>query len=151
MKTRNRTDFIVIHCSATDDDLDIGFAEIDRWHRAKGWQMCGYHLIIRRDGKLETGRELGVSGAHVEGYNSRSVGICMVGGVDADDGNRARDNFTSAQWDTLREVVASLRMKYPRATVQGHRDFPGVAKACPSFDVAAWLARVGISNPAPKE
>lgn len=148
MRPRNRTEFIVIHCSATDDGVDIGAAEIDKWHRAKGWAMIGYHLVIRRDGTVEAGRALELTGAHVEGWNSKSVGVCLVGGVEADDMNRARNNFTAAQWIALERVARQLRGRWPAAKICGHRDFPGVRKACPSFDVAEWLGRVGLSNPA---
>jgi N-acetylmuramoyl-L-alanine amidase len=148
MRIRSRTDFIVIHCSATDDDIDIGVAEIRRWHVERGFADIGYHFVIRRDGRIEKGRDIGVTGAHVEGWNSRSVGVCMVGGVEADDMNRARDNFTEAQWASLLILVKTLMEKYPTAKVLGHRDFPKVAKACPSFDVRGWLTRVGLLVPA---
>lgn len=148
MRVRPRTDFIVIHCSATDDSLDIGAAEIRKWHLAKEWADIGYHYVIRRDGTIENGREDELTGAHVEGYNSRSLGICLVGGVDADDGNKAVNNYTDEQWNSLVVLLRTLRQKYPKAKIQGHRDFPGVKKACPCFDVGMWLPTVKIDNPA---
>jgi hypothetical protein len=39
-------------------------------------------------------------------------------------------------------IVKDLQSKYPNAKVLGHRDFPKVSKACPSFDVAAWLKTI---------
>lgn len=138
MKTRARTDYIAVHCAATPPNLDIGRAEIDRWHRAKGWLMIGYHLVIRRDGRVETGRPIDAIGAHVKNYNHNSVGVCLVGGVDVH--GKPDNNFTSAQWETLAVVLRDLKAKYPKAYVQGHRDFPNVHKACPSFDVRDWLA-----------
>lgn len=137
MKSRTRTDYIAVHCAATTPAMDIGRAEIDRWHRAKGWLMIGYHFIIRRDGRVEIGRPVDAIGAHVEGYNAVSVGICLVGGVDAQ--GRAEDNFTIAQWGALAELLIELKAKYPNATIQGHRDFPRVAKDCPCFDVRRWI------------
>lgn len=136
-KTRDRTDYIVVHCSATRPSQDIGRADIDRWHRAKGWNGIGYNYVIRRDGTLEVGRPLEAVGSHVLGYNEVSVGICLAGGV-AEDGKTPEDNFTPAQKDTLAKAVRILLKEYPKATVQGHRDFPKVAKACPSFDVKKW-------------
>ena len=38
------------------------------------------------------------------------------------------------------DIIVALTERYPKAQVLGHRDFPGVAKACPSFDVKTWLA-----------
>ena len=135
---RKTTDFIVVHCSATTSKMDIGAAEIDRWHRSKGWQCIGYTFVIRRDGSIEEGREVDVIGAHVEGHNANSIGICMVGGVAAD-GKTPENNFTPEQFASLKSLVARLKTKYHDAVVQGHRDFPGVAKACPSFSVKDWL------------
>jgi len=95
--------------------------------------------VIRRDGTVEKGRDDSVVGAHVQGFNENSVGICMVGGVSADDVNKAQNNFTPKQFASLKTLLVDLKKKYPKAKIQGHKDFPGVAKACPSFDVKAWL------------
>ena len=138
-KDRKSTDYIAVHCSATSDKQDIGAADIDKWHRAKGWACIGYHYVIRRDGTLEVGRKESSVGAHVQGFNENSIGICMVGGVDANDVNKAVNNFTPEQFGTLRKLIAELQARYPKAKVQGHRDFPNVKKACPCFDVAKWL------------
>lgn len=135
---RKSTDFIVIHCSATQAKADIGAAEIDRWHRGQGWQTIGYHYVIRRTGLIEEGREEDKIGSHVQNHNANSIGICMIGGVAAD-GKTPENNFTPEQFDSLKSLVARLKTKYTNAVVQGHRDFPGVAKACPSFSVKDWL------------
>ena len=66
------------------------------------------------------------------------VGICMVGGVDA--ANKPENNYTEAQFKTLAELVGLLAARYKGAKVVGHRDFPGVAKACPCFDAQQWWA-----------
>ena len=83
-KSRTATDYIAVHCAATPPKADIGVAAIDRWHRAKGWNGVGYHRVIRRDGTIEQGRPDEAVGAHVEGFNSTAVGICLAGGVAAD-------------------------------------------------------------------
>lgn len=136
---RRATDHIVVHCSATRPSQDISARDIDRWHRAQGWSGIGYHFVIRRDGTLEHGRPADVIGSHVQGHNAKSIGICLAGGV-AEDGKTPEDNFTAAQKATLEATVKELLTEYPKATVQGHRDFPGVKKACPSFDVRKWWA-----------
>lgn len=141
-KIRDKTEFIAIHCSATGENQNIGRAEIDRWHRAQGWNGIGYHFVIRRDGTVETGRPVEAIGSHVAGYNATSVGICMVGGVDANDPKQVKDNFTKEQMMSLLVVVKDLKARYPEAVVQGHRDFPDVKKACPSFDAKAWWRKV---------
>lgn len=127
---------IVVHCSATKASMDIGATEIDRWHREQGWWRIGYHLVIKRDGTLEAGRPLHNMGAHAKGHNESSWGICMVGGLD-EEGN-PENNFTQAQFETLRQVIYFLKTLAKRATVLGHRDLPHVNKDCPCFDVEEW-------------
>jgi len=130
MATKKRTDthWIAIHCAATPPDMDIGFAEIDRWHKERGWIGCGYHKIIRRDGTVENGRDIDAIGAHVRGFNQTSIGICLVGTSD----------FTDEQFDALKNLISDLLDRYPEASLRGHRDFPNVKKECPGFDVQKW-------------
>ena len=147
---RLSTDYIVIHCSATSPEWDIGAAEIRDLHRGygqvttgpwvglmrNGWKDIGYHFVIRRNGKVETGRPQQAVGAHAFGHNNNSIGICLVGGTTAQ--CIAECNFTRAQWATLENLVYAQKDSWPNATVLGHRDLPGVNKACPSFDAASW-------------
>jgi N-acetylmuramoyl-L-alanine amidase len=95
--------------------------------------------VIKRDGTIEQGRKETQAGAHVADWNSVSLGICMIGGVDANDHTKAVNNYTPAQWVSLKKLLLELKTRYPNAKIQGHRDFPKVAKACPCFDVATWL------------
>jgi N-acetylmuramoyl-L-alanine amidase len=136
-----KIDWIIIHCAATPPSRDIGVVEIRRWHTSppNNWSDVGYHHVIRRDGVSERGRSENVAGAHARGVNHNSIGICLVGGVDSN--MKPEDNFTPHQWATLKSLVTELRDRYPGAKVIGHRDVPGVAKACPSFDVATWLRK----------
>ena len=98
---RQRTDYIIIHCSATPPNMDVNAKEIDRWHRQKGWLGIGYHYVIKRDGTREVGRKLSEAGAHCIAYNHKSVGICLVGGVDVA-GGKAENNFTP-EWISICE------------------------------------------------
>jgi N-acetylmuramoyl-L-alanine amidase len=146
--TKNRADtkFIAIHCAATRPSQDIGAKEIDRMHRQRQFICIGYHYVIRRNGKIEEGRPVDQIGAHVANYNSVSIGICMVGGVSEKDVSVPENNFTPAQFATLKSLLLDLRKKYPKAKIQGHQEFPRVNKACPSFKVQPWLKSVGIPN-----
>jgi N-acetylmuramoyl-L-alanine amidase len=128
--------YLVVHCSATPANRDIGVKELDRMHRERGFLKIGYHYVIRRDGSVELGRSIKEPGAHVEGYNGVSIGVCLVGGVTST--LKPEDNFEPAQKDALRTLLYQLVVLFPDAKVQGHRDFPDVAKACPSFDVKSW-------------
>ena len=141
MKARKTTTKIIIHCAATKPSMDIGLAEIDRWHRSRGWLKVGYHYIIRRDGTVEKGRSHEVIGAHAKGHNATSVGVCLVGGVD--DANKPEDNFTPEQWGALEELVNLLVEEYPMVSVIGHNEVDS-NKECPSFDVQDWLRREGF-------
>lgn len=138
---RARTDYIAVHCSATKPSQNVDEVEIRRWHQAKGWQDIGYNIVIPRYGTIQVGRPLDYVGAHVEGYNNRALGICLVGGIAEADG-QPEDNFTPKQREALLVALRFCRLYAPGALIRGHRDFPGVAKACPSFDVRAWLAAV---------
>ena len=143
MAKRAKTDYIAIHCSASKVTSDIGAAEIRDWHvNDNGWSDIGYGLVIRRSGLLEMGRGIDEVGAHVKGFNSISVGVCMVGGLDIH--GRPEDNFTPEQYHTLETTIKFLKKLYPDAKVQGHRDFPDVRKDCPCFDVKSWCRGRGI-------
>ncbi len=139
MAKRSSTDYIVIHCTATRPSMDIGLTEVDAWHRHRGFLGCGYSIIIKRDGTTEEGRHIDAVGAHARGYNHRSIGIALVGGVTEDDISIAENNFTPEQFDTLSNVITTLQLTYPDTEVVGHRDLPDVKKSCPSFDVKKWL------------
>jgi N-acetylmuramoyl-L-alanine amidase len=136
--------YIVIHCAATPPKMDIGRKEIDLWHRQRGFAEVGYHFIIRRSGLVEVGRPLTQPGAHAQGFNLLSWGICLVGGVDeAGAYGKADANYTEAQYEALSALVAELREKAPTAEVLGHRDLPSPharLKDCPSFDTRHWFA-----------
>jgi N-acetylmuramoyl-L-alanine amidase len=128
---------IVIHCSATPEGRVLTVKDIDRMHRERGFNGVGYHYVIRLDGTIDKGRPDAVPGAHVAGHNFDTIGICYIGGVDAK--MKAKDTRTQAQRASMRKLVDQLLEKHPKAKVCGHRDFPKVAKDCPSFSVADWL------------
>lgn len=127
---------IIVHCSATPEGRDYTVADIDRWHKQKGWKGIGYHYVIYRDGSVHAGRDVEVMGAHCAGHNATSIGICYIGGMSADN-KTPKDTRTPAQKAALRNLVELLKTKYPNATVHGHREF--ARKACPCFDVKTDL------------
>lgn len=137
MKKIINAKYIVVHCSATKPDMYVDGEMIDRWHRERGFLKIGYHWVIRRDGTLDKGREIDERGAHVRGFNSVSVGVCLVGGIDEE--GKPDNNFTNEQFEALNEILAACKQTYPKAEILGHRDLPRVKKACPSFDVREWL------------
>ena len=134
-KPRSSTEAIFVHCSATKPSMNIGVREISQWHKEQGWLAIGYHFVIRRDGTIEEGRPVDVVGSHVKDWNSKSVGVCLVGGID--DKGRHEANFTPAQMHSLREKLADLKDLYPDAEIKAHHDV--APKACPSFNLSRWL------------
>ena len=129
---------LVIHCSATKEGQDVSVETIRSWHLARGWADIGYHFVVERDGSVKAGRPIEIAGAHVEGHNSRSIGVCYIGGLDKD--GHSKDTRTPEQKVALRQVVNDMKAKFPSiTTVCGHRDFPGVKKDCPCFDVRTEL------------
>lgn len=129
--------FLTIHCAATPEGRDVKSSTISQWDRAKFGQVS-YHWVVELDGTAVRTLADNVKGAHVGGKNTGNIGICYVGGMDKQ--NKApKDTRTPMQKATLRRLVAEYREKYPGIVVRGHRDWPGVAKACPSFDVASAL------------
>ena len=138
-----KIDHIVVHCAATRPSADVGAAEIRRWHvSGNGWRDIGYHYVIRRSGAVESGRPLEQAGAHVSGHNAGSIGVCLAGGLDA--AGKSAAEYTAEQWTALRELLGRLAGRFPDAKILGHRDFPGVKKDCPCFDVRAWLKETGL-------
>lgn len=154
-KDMTRIDFIAIHCSATPAGSDIGAADIKRWHREKGWRDIGYHYVIRLDGTVEKGRADNVPGAHEPRINRNSLSVCLVGGSPkvgsvAHKKGLGENTYTPQQWASLEKLVRQLKTKHPAAEVIGHRDVPGVAKACPSFNVRRWWELVNTPG-APRD
>ncbi|MDI3504960.1 MAG: hypothetical protein PWQ81_182 [Bacteroidota bacterium] len=126
-----RIDKIILHCSATPEGKHFTVADIDRWHRERGWKGIGYHYVIYLDGSIHKGRPEEMIGAHCSGQNAYSIGICYIGGLDAF--GKAKDTRTPAQREALRELVSDLKTRYPAATVHGHNEF--AKKDCPCFNV----------------
>ncbi len=123
---------IVCHCSAVRPGQRSSAADIDQWHKQRGWKGIGYHHVVRRDGTIELGRSIEEVGAHCYPHNRHSIGICYEGGLDAN--GIPDDTRTPEQKKALRELLEKLHREYPRALIVGHRDLaPG--RDCPCFDV----------------
>lgn len=126
MRITREINKVIVHCSYTTKDMDIGAREIRQWHiNDNKWQDIGYHFVIRRNGEVEKGRSLNSVGAHTFGENANSIGICLVGG-------KPDCNFTFMQYRALIALKRTLE-KELTLTWHGHRDFAD--KACPTFDV----------------
>lgn len=131
-----KIDEIIVHCTATPAGREVSVEEIAGWHRRQGFRTVGYHYVVRLDGTVEPGRRESETGAHCLGHNSRSIGVCYVGGLDS--AGKPADTRTEAQKTALLRLLGELRARYRGATIHGHCEF--AAKACPCFDAAAEYA-----------
>ena len=126
-----RIDLIVIHCSATRCNQSFPVTALIRCH-ADRFGFTGYHYYITRDGTVTQTRHEQLIGAHARGYNSHSLGVCYEGGLDKE--GQPADTRTRNQKRSLLSLLKKLKRAHPEARILGHRDLPGVHKACPCFD-----------------
>jgi hypothetical protein len=147
--------YLFLHCSATPEDRDVTADDIIRMHTApkseggRGWSRAGYRLIVRLDGELD--EIVNVDGdAWVEaneitygarGFNSVSHHICYAGGMDAAY-EQPKDTRTEAQRQSLEEIVRWYVEHHPHIQILGHNQV--ASKACPSFDVTAFLRQFDV-------
>ena len=139
--------YLVIHCTDTPAGREVTAKEIKQWHTAappvgRGWKQVGYHLLFHLDGRVE---ELVANNGDntvdpweitngVEGFNSVAEHIVYAGGM-------GKDTRTPEQKTALANYVKDFKKKHPSVEIVGHHDLnPG--KACPNFDVKAWLKTI---------
>jgi len=132
--------FLTIHCSATPEGRAVTADQITQWDKAKFGQTS-YHWVVELNGLMVRTLRDDQKGAHVAKHNTGNIGICYIGGVDKH--MEPKDTRTDAQKKSLLTLIRTYTERYPGITIRGHRDWPGVNKACPSFDVSKWLAEKG--------
>ena len=123
--------YLVVHCTATQPDAKIESIQ-NYWRKNLGWKSPGYHYIIKADGEIVPLLSIDKVSNGVAGYNSQIINISYIGGIDKT-GN-PKDTRTEEQKSSILKLLKDLKKRFPSAKIQGHRDFPKVAKACPSFD-----------------
>ena len=120
-----------MHCTATAQTATVENIQ-KYWREHLGWKMPGYHFIIKPSGEIAHLLDISLVSNGVKGYNSETINISYIGGVDGN--NNPKDTRTAAQKATLLQLLKELKAKFPKAIIQGHKDFPNVHKACPSFE-----------------
>ena len=123
--------FIAVHCTATAQTATVENIQ-KYWREHLGWQMPGYHFIIKANGEIVRLLDIEKVSNGVKGFNSETINISYIGGVDFK--NNPKDTRTPEQKANLLKLLREMKTKFPKAIIQGHRDFPNVKKACPSFD-----------------
>lgn len=127
---------IIIHCSATKEGKDFRAKDINEWHIQRGFKSIGYHFVVDIDGTVEKGRDLEIVGAHCYGYNTDSIGVCYIGGLD--EKSKAKDTRNAKQKESLTNLITKLvsdmqKLGNNKITIYGHHDF-NKNKECPCFD-----------------
>lgn len=117
-------EYLVVHCSDSPHGRGDGAPDIHQWHIQKGWDCIGYHRVITETGQVQQGRPAYLQGAHCYGYNSKSLGVCLIG----------KDSFTDLQFAALKGVLSAWMHVYPKAKVVGHYEL-NTGKTCPNFGV----------------
>lgn len=123
--------YIAVHCSATPQTAKVSSIQ-NYWKQNLGWKNPGYHVIVEANGNAVELLPIEQVSNGVAGYNSQTINICYIGGVDSN--NKPVDNRTCEQKIAILKYLHKWKKMFPSAKIQGHRDFPKVAKACPSFD-----------------
>lgn len=149
--------YLVLHCTATAEGREVTSNEIRAWHTnpvskgGRGWKQVGYTDMFHLNGKTErlvqNNEDANVDSWEITngatGYNSVSRHVVYVGGV-AKDGKTPKDTRTPAQLRALETYVKDFHRRFPQVKIIGHNQL--AAKACPSFDVQAWLKSIGINQ-----
>jgi N-acetylmuramoyl-L-alanine amidase len=123
--------YIVIHCTATQPNTKKE-AILSYWKNTLKWKTVGYHRLIYANGVIHELAKYEQITNGVKGYNSESIHFSYIGGID--ESGRPKDTRTLKQKESLLYLVKQAKKQFPNAIVQGHKDFKGVAKACPSFE-----------------
>ncbi len=143
-KINRKINLIVIHCSATRVDQNYTPEQLERDHKARGFNSAGYNYYIRKNGEIVPMRPLELIPAHAASYNKNSIGICYEGGLDPD-GN-PDDTRTESQRQAIIKLLLKLVAQFPNSRICGHRDLsPDLngngkieqnewTKMCPCFD-----------------
>lgn len=120
LSSRAKTNYVVLHHAAAKACSPY---QVDSWHKANGWTGIGYHYFVRKDGTIYRGRPEWATGAHAQGKNHESIGICAEGNYDEE------YIMPDTQKDSIQELLRDIKLRYPNTTVKGHRNVG--ATSCP--------------------
>lgn len=165
-RPRHATKMVLLHASHTLPEQSNMEHFLAAQGRAMGLLEIGYHFLILQDGKLVSCRPHTVQGSHCRGKLNRvSIGVCLAGGLGMvlceDCGGSGlrlspltgeptecltcdgiqrvegpEDNFTPAQWETLRGLMAYLGEFYGPLPLRGHSEVHSRHhRACPPVNM----------------
>lgn len=122
---------IIVHCTATAQTATVAAIQ-NYWRNTLGWVNPGYHVLIEANGNTRQLHDYSLTANGAAGHNANSIHIAYIGGVNQQ--GQPADNRTPQQKAALLRVITELKNRFPNAIICGHRDLPGVTKACPAFD-----------------
>lgn len=126
-----------LHHTAGNERGPAGMLTIQRAHMAKGWADIGYSFVIDPATLIVyEGRGAGVVGAHTEGHNSRSHGICVMGNYDGV--TQPSDRLVHAIADLV--AYGHRQGWWPDHLTGGHRDTKPTD--CPGRHLYAAIRRI---------
>lgn len=125
---------VVIHHSVTyEGDDERTLLAIQNLHREdRRWADVAYHYFVGKTGTIYAGRDVSVRGAHVGGYNTGSLGVCLLG-------NFMTENPSAAQLDATKQLIRWASASLGLTHLAAHRDFNAGTTQCPGDKLAVHL------------
>jgi N-acetylmuramoyl-L-alanine amidase len=121
--------------------------QIRAYHMLKGWRDIGYHWVIYEDGTIHPGRPEKLPGAHVEGLNQHTLGVCFIG-----NGDKAPLTADQLRAGALFLAKKCTQFRIKPTDVLGHRETthlvpPALAthKTCPGTQVSMNELRQAVA------
>jgi len=130
-----KIDKIILHCSASDNPKHDSIDVIRKWHLERGFSDVGYHFFINKNGTIQEGRKISAIGAHCQGHNATSIGICLHG----------INKFSLAQEQALFNLVDVTLDVYnlTEKNIFCHYQFNS-NKTCPNFTIETFKKSFSI-------
>jgi hypothetical protein len=123
---------VVIHHTAHAHDTVETMQDIQNLHMNRnGWADIGYHYGIDPNGNIYEGRDIGVRGSSVSGYNTGLIGVVLMGNFEV-------DQPTEAQIASAQALVDWLAALYRLSHLAGHSEFNGNT-VCPGENLNTQL------------
>lgn len=132
---RTRTDYIILHHAAASGSAE----NIHSYHVSLGWTGIGYHYYIRKDGSIYRGRPENVEGAHTEGYNAISIGVCFEGNFETE--TMSEKQLSAGIW-----LIKDILTRY-NVPIAPHRNFANTACPGRNFPLARMTPYAPTETP----
>lgn len=138
----NSPNKIILHHAEASN---CSIADINSWHKEKGWSGCGYHYFIRKDGSVYRGRPENAQGAQCSGQNCESIGICF-------EGSYMKETMPQVQFNAGAELISDIRSRKGNLPIYGHgelfsTDCPGTNFPLGNFKGGTYTISQPISPP----